>query len=184
MPVSVISFHFLLPCFVLGTTGTLASSTASFQAPEATCLLHGADAEQQELCASLVSSLPAWNPPTVVRGQLRLSHPLPLKIICIATVGFIILFSIRLLFSSLLFFFFSPKKNFFMRANLVEDLETTRWWSQSWVCWQSLSTESAMRHAATVYINGDAPTKKHQAPQLHPCNSYSVYKPGKRMLCF
>lgn len=81
--------------------------------PHASCT--GLMRSSEELCASLVSSLPAWNPPTVVRGQLRLSHQLPLKIICTATVGFIILFSIRLFFSSFFFSknFFFPKKFWF-----------------------------------------------------------------------
>lgn len=150
------------------------SSTASFQAPEATCLLHGAEAEQQGTVSLLVSCPPAWNPPTALRGQLRLSHQLPLKINCITTVHFIFLFSITLLFSSSFF----PKSSLWQQIQLRICKE---WDDDPRAEHVVLRT---MSHTASVYTNCGAPTKKHQAPWLHPRNSYSVYELGKRMLCF
>lgn len=121
--VSVISFHFILPCFILGT-GTVASSTAPQLLskplrPRASCT--GLMQSGKELCTPLVGSPPARNPPAALRGQLRLLHQLPLKINCIATVGFIFLFSITLLG---FFSFFS--QIIFMRANPVENLQAVR----------------------------------------------------------
>jgi len=52
-----------------------------------------------------------------------------------------------------------------MRANPAEDLQTARWWSQSWAWWQSWSTESNAPCCYCVYKPW-GPYKKAPSPSV------------------